>query len=96
MLSGSPDQVVPEKRPLLPAFLREKSKPCLWYQVDTLDGDPATFIYYFGQAAASLLVSPDPPLPMLTPEYLPNIDVFILRYFETLYPADRAQFLVGL
>lgn len=50
-----------------------------------MDGDPATFFYYFGQAAASLLMPTEPPMPLLTPEYLPNIEVFILRYFETLY-----------
>ncbi len=73
------------KTTLIASFLKKEKKPCLWYQVDALDGDPATFFYYFGQAAASLLVSADVPMPMLTPEYLPDIDVFFLRYFETLY-----------
>lgn len=73
------------KTTLIASYLERGNQPCLWYQIDALDGDPATFFYYFGQAATSLLVSADPPLPLLTPEYLPHIDVFILRYFEALY-----------
>jgi DNA-binding SARP family transcriptional activator len=66
-------------------FIEREKHPCLWYQIDAMDGDPATFFYYFGQAAASLLTPAEPPMPLLTPEYLPNIEVFVLRYFETLY-----------
>ena len=73
------------KTTLIASYLAHEDLPCLWYQVDALDGDPATFFYYFGQAAATLLVPADPPMPLLTPEYLPNIETFILRYFENLY-----------
>ena len=73
------------KTTLIASFLKNEERPCLWYQVDALDGDLATFFYYFGKAASSLMVSADPPMPLLTPEYLPNIEVFTLRYFETLF-----------
>lgn len=73
------------KTTLIASYLEKIKLPCLWYQVDAMDGDPSAFFYYFGQAAATLLSPADPPMPLLTPEYLPNFDIFILRYFETLY-----------
>lgn len=73
------------KTTLIASFLKRENKPCLWYQVDALDGDPATFFYYFGKAASSLMVSVNEPMPMLTSECLPNIEVFVLRYFEILF-----------
>ena len=73
------------KTTFVASYLQERKKPCLWYQVDALDGDLATFFYYLGQAATSLMDSTNPPLPLLTPEYLPNLETFVLRYFEMLY-----------
>lgn len=77
------------KTTLIANYLERENLPCLWYQVDAMDGDPATFFYYFGQAAASLMVPAEPTMPLLTPEYHPNIEVFVLRYFETLYQRIR-------
>lgn len=73
------------KTTLVANYLEREKLPCLWYQFDAMDGDPATFFYYLGQAASSFLVPDEPPMPLLTPEYHPNIEVFILRYFETMY-----------
>lgn len=73
------------KTTLVASYLNQNNIPCLWYQVDHLDQDPATFFYYLGQAAAPMLAPGRPPLPLLTPEYLPDIKTFIVRYFEKLY-----------
>ncbi len=76
------------KTTLVADFLESKKIPSLWYQVDSLDGDPATFFYYFGRAAEPLLVEEHRP-PLLTREYLPQIDIFILHYFEILFQRLR-------
>lgn len=73
------------KTTLMASYLARQKLPCLWYQVDAMDGDPATFFYYFGQAAVPLIDPAAPPMPLLTPEYHSKMDVFILRYFEILY-----------
>jgi ATP/maltotriose-dependent transcriptional regulator MalT len=73
------------KTTLIASFLQREKKTCLWYQVDGLDTDPATFFYYLGQAVTSLTVTAESPLPLLTPEYLPSLDAFILSYFEALF-----------
>jgi ATP/maltotriose-dependent transcriptional regulator MalT len=73
------------KTTLVASYLKERKIPGLWYQIDALDGDPATFFYYLGQAAASLMEPTASPMPLLTPECLPSLETFVLRYFEILY-----------
>lgn len=72
------------KTTLVASYLEEKKLPCLWYQVDEGDADPSTFFYYMGLAAKK--AAPRRKLlPLLTPEYLPGLYVFTLRYFEMLF-----------
>jgi ATP/maltotriose-dependent transcriptional regulator MalT/DNA-binding SARP family transcriptional activator len=56
----------------------------LWYQVDGTDKDPATFFYYMGLAANIASPRRRKPLPLLTPEYLPDLSAFAARYFDNL------------
>lgn len=73
------------KTTLVAHYLAERKIPHLWYDIDAMDGDPATFFSYFGQAAASLMESPAWQMPLLTPEHLPRLETFVLGYFATLY-----------
>jgi len=59
--------------------------PCLWYQADAGDADPATFFHYLGLAAKQIAPRYRKPLPALTPEYLPGLTTFARRFFEELY-----------
>jgi ATP/maltotriose-dependent transcriptional regulator MalT len=72
------------KTTLVSSYLQVHETPCLWYQIDEADADPATFFYYLGQAAKRALPRKRKPLPLLTPEYLQGIPTFTFRYFETL------------
>jgi hypothetical protein len=71
------------KTTLAATYLIERGLPYLWYQLDSDDADPATFFYYLGIAARQL--NPDLHLPLLTPEYLPDIPGFARRYFRDLF-----------
>jgi DNA-binding SARP family transcriptional activator/uncharacterized protein (DUF2249 family) len=73
------------KTTLVASYLDARKLPCLWYQVDAGDADPATFFYYLGQAAKRAVPGKRKPLPLLTPEYLQGIPAFTQRYFENLY-----------
>ncbi len=77
------------KSTFVASYLKENKIPCLWYQIDARDGDPATFFYYLGLAAAPLMEPTAAPMPLLTPEYLPDLETFILRYFEKLFQQIR-------
>jgi len=73
------------KTTLAAAYVEEKKIPCLWYQVDEGDADVATFFKYLRLAAEKAAPRRRRPLPFLTPEYLPNLSTFTLRYFEDLF-----------
>ena len=72
------------KTTLVTSYLDARKLPCLWYQIDQEDSDPATFFYYLGHAAKRAIPRKRKPLPLLTPEYLQGIPTFTLRYFEDL------------
>ena len=73
------------KTTLAATYLLERKLPYLWYQLDEDDADPATFFYYLGIAAKQAVSDKDIFLPLLTPEYLPDIPGFARRYFRDLY-----------
>jgi len=73
------------KTTLVTSYLETKESLCLWYQADEGDADPATFFYYLGLAAKKATPRKRKPLPLLTPEYLPGLPTFTLRYFENLF-----------
>ena len=39
------------KTTLVASYLDARKLPCIWYQLDAGDADPATFFYYLGLAA---------------------------------------------
>ncbi|MBI5575296.1 MAG: hypothetical protein HY896_02915 [Deltaproteobacteria bacterium] len=73
------------KTTLVGSYIETRGLSCLWYQVDEGDVDPASFFYYMGLAARRAAPRNRTPLPLLSPEYHPNLSVFSLRYFERLY-----------
>lgn len=69
------------KTTLVSSYLEARGCPALWYQVDSGDADPASFFYYLSQAVPA----GQAPLPLLTPEYLPDLAGFTRRFFRELY-----------
>ena len=73
------------KTTLVSSYLDARKLPCLWYQADSGDADPATFFYYLGLAAREAAPHKKKPMPLLTPEYRHGMSAFTLRYFEDLF-----------
>ncbi len=73
------------KSTLVASYLDARGLPCIWYQCDEGDSDPATFFYYMGLAAKQAAPRHKKPLPLLMPEYLAGIPTFTRRYFEALF-----------
>ncbi len=73
------------KTTLVADYLNKHKFPHLWYQVDEGDADLPTFFYYLGRAARNANPKSRKQLPLLTPEYLPGINIFTRRFFEKLY-----------
>jgi len=75
------------KTTLLASYVESRALRGLWYQVDAGDADPATFFYYLREAAPRRARSP---LPLLTPEYLPDLAGFTRRFFRALFQRLQA------
>ena len=73
------------KTTLVRGYIDHLKLPCMWYQVDQGDIDPASFFYHLGMAIRQAVPRLRKPFPLLTPEYFPSISVFATRFFETLY-----------
>jgi ATP/maltotriose-dependent transcriptional regulator MalT len=69
------------KTSLLASYLTARKRSGIWYQLDGDDDDPASFFYYLGLAVAPLKHRP---MPLLTPEYLHQIEGFTRRFFREL------------
>ncbi len=66
-------------------YLEQKQLAHIWYQVDSGDADPASFIYYLTLAAKKLLKARAAKLPAFKPEYLPGLASFARSYFRMLF-----------
>jgi ATP/maltotriose-dependent transcriptional regulator MalT len=73
------------KTTLVASWLDSEQLDGIWYQVDPGDADLATFLYYLRMAAGRFTGRDQPALPLLTPEYLPDIDGFARRFFRELF-----------
>src|SRR2546428_669514 len=76
------------KTTLVASYLAARSVRSLWYQVDGGDADVATFFYYLSVAAPRRRR----PLPILTPEYLQGLAIFVRRFFRDLYSRLKPPF----
>ncbi len=79
------------KTTLVSSYLEFKKLPCLWYQMDESDSDPAAFFQYIKSAAEQMDSAAAKSLPLLTPEYVQGLNIFARRYLEGLFAilADR-------
>ncbi len=71
------------KTTLAASYLEEAGGvPAIWYQIDPGDSDPATFFFYLKQAIEAVAKRKSKPLPLLTPEYLPDLPGFARRFLR--------------
>lgn len=73
------------KTTLVAGWLDAGKREGIWYQVDPGDADLATFFYYLRLAATPFARKDQQPLPLLTPEYLPDMEGFARRFFRELF-----------
>jgi LuxR family maltose regulon positive regulatory protein len=91
LVSGPPGA---GKTTLVATYVAVREIPCLWYQVDPTDQDPATLFAYLAQAATKLQNGDATPLPRFTPEFAFGLAAFARRYFRELYARLDPPFLL--
>jgi len=67
------------------SYLKANELPVLWYSVDARDEDPAHFFLSLVRSAQAFDLEEASPLPLLTPEYRPYLDVFSRNFFDALF-----------
>ncbi|MCB2166513.1 MAG: tetratricopeptide repeat protein [Deltaproteobacteria bacterium] len=72
------------KTTLVASYLAGRKLPYIWYRVDGGDCDLPTFFHYVGMAVKKATPRKRKPLPPLTPDYLPGLDIFAGRFFDNL------------
>jgi LuxR family transcriptional regulator, maltose regulon positive regulatory protein len=84
------------KTTLVSSYLSARRLPCLWYQLDERDCDPAHFFHYMGLAARAAAAGRKMNPPVFLQEYLPGILSFSRLFFEHLFSRllSRAQYWV--
>ncbi|WON74181.1 BTAD domain-containing putative transcriptional regulator [Nitrosospira sp. Is2] len=70
------------KTTLASTYLAARSLKASWCQLDTSDGDVASFFHYLAIAVETASPRYRTPLPSLTPEYLSGLPTFTRRFFE--------------
>ncbi|MDD2732816.1 MAG: BTAD domain-containing putative transcriptional regulator [Desulfuromonadaceae bacterium] len=70
------------KTTLAASYLALRAYPTLWYRVDSSDADIASFFYYLALCGNQSIKQN---LPLLTPEYVPNVMMFAHRFFEQFF-----------
>jgi ATP/maltotriose-dependent transcriptional regulator MalT/DNA-binding SARP family transcriptional activator len=73
------------KTTLVASYLRAVAAPALWYHLDRGDSDPATLFYFLSEAVACLSPPRTRRLPLLTPEYLPDLEGFARRFLRNAF-----------
>lgn len=72
------------KTTLVRSFLQARELPCLWYQFDERDADPASFFSSLREAVRRLSPRKRETLQFLTPEYVLGLPVYTRNFFEQL------------
>lgn len=73
------------KSTLASIYVAQARRPCIWYQLDERDGDPATLFHYLRRVALHVAPRRAACLPYLTPEHLPGLVAYALRFFERFF-----------
>jgi DNA-binding SARP family transcriptional activator len=73
------------KTTLIGSYLERRTQHSIWYQLDSGDADLATFFYYLGEAAKPFTRKGQRTLPLLSAEYLQDLEGFSRRFFRELF-----------
>ena len=82
------------KTTLAASYLKQQTRKTLWYQLDPRDNDPATWFEMLRHGFSSVAPRVRRPLPILSPEYLANLPVFALRFFEQFFGRINHPFIL--
>src|SRR5579859_489541 len=92
-LSGPPGA---GKTTVVASYAQNQRIPCLWYQLDAGDADPATFFYHLREAAPAVSTGRAARLPLLTPDYGSDLAGFRRHCFREFFRTAKQSALLVL
>jgi DNA-binding SARP family transcriptional activator len=92
-ISGSPGS---GKTTLAASYIKHHNLPSIWYQMDSADGEAASFFYYMTLAASKVLGNKPHTLPKIATENLLNLPEFALYFFRKLFEQLNKPFIIVL
>ncbi len=92
-LSGPPGA---GKTTLVSGYIEARKLQAIWYRLDLDDDIPSTFFHHLSVAARRVAPRHRVPLPVPTPEHLPQLGLFSRRYFAALGARLKAPALIVL
>src|SRR5262249_6089350 len=73
------------KTTVVASYLDQSGARAIWYHLDQGESDPATLFYYLAEGVAQLSRRDAKRLPLLTPEYLSDLEGFGRRFFRNMF-----------
>ncbi len=73
------------KTTLATSYIHTRKCPTLWYQLNSSDADPATWVHYLSMGIQQAAPRFRKSMPALEPAYMANLPEFIRRFFEELF-----------
>jgi len=77
-------------------YMKASDHESIWYQLDAVDSDVATFFYYLDAASKSRDRQPDRPLPSFSAEHMMSLSSFARQFFEVFFTGFQAPFVFVL
>jgi ATP/maltotriose-dependent transcriptional regulator MalT/DNA-binding SARP family transcriptional activator len=81
-ISGAPGS---GKTTLAAGYVQARRVQCIWYQIDSDDGDPASFFHYLSHAARKLAAGHARDLPSFTARQGSDVASFSRKFFRQLF-----------
>jgi two-component SAPR family response regulator len=92
-ISGTPGA---GKTTLAASYIKSRNIAYIWYQMDSLDDDPATFFHYMTLAASKTCSGKAVSLPGLSPENFLSFPNYAVQYFRELFDRLEKPFILVL
>ena len=73
------------KTTLTASYLEDRELPCVWYQIEPGDVDPAALFHYLALAAESVAEANPVSLPRFVPEHLLDLPSFARLFFRSFF-----------
>jgi DNA-binding SARP family transcriptional activator len=73
------------KSTLAASYIEDRGLPCLWYQMNKGDDDPASFFYYLDMAVKKVSPRRNRQLSTFSHEHFSNLDYFAAQHFRGLF-----------